>query len=469
MNRSPLGTSLNGQAERLEIDVAKRSWLFYPEYQQTAIPWLGAVPSHWEVRRLKSALVRNDGGAWGEDFDPNGTVVLRSTEQAVDGRWIIDDPARRLLSMKEQSAALLLEGDLVITKSSGSALHIGKTSLVDKTVESLGCCFSNFMQRLRCDARTEPRFVHYLLNSPVGREQFGFASNTTTGLANLNGGMIGNLRVAWPPLDEQQSIATFLDRKTRQIDELIETKQQLITLLHEQRTALISHAVTKGLNPDAPMKPSGVLWLGDVPAHWEVKRVKHVSRIRYGLGEPPARLPDGLPFIRATDIYRGTIDLSDVQRVDPRDIPWSRRPALESGEILVVRSGAYTGDSALVTKEMVGSIAGYDMVVTPFAAVPEFIALCFLSRPVLHGQIMLARSRAAQPHLNAEELGNIVFACPPSEEQAEIAEYLDKRLADLQEVCDRIDRIRDRLVEYRQTVVSAAVTGRIDVRRDVRL
>ena len=105
-------------------------------------------------------------------------------------------------------------------------------------------------------------------------------------------------------------------------------------------------------------KPSGIQWLGDVPKHWKIKRLKHLGGIRYGLGEPPPYVDDGLPLIRATDIYRGKININEVRRVDPADVPWSRSPQLKEKDILVVRSGAYTGDSALVTKELDGSIAG---------------------------------------------------------------------------------------------------------------
>jgi type I restriction enzyme S subunit len=191
---------------------------------------------------------------WGDDFDPEGTIVLRSTEQTVGGGWSIVDPARRSLTATERAAGLLATNDLLITKSSGSELHIGKTSIVTEEVASLQCCFSNFMQRLRCSNVLLPKLVFYVLNSPIGREQFVYGSNTTTGLANLNGHVIGNLTLAVPPLDEQRAITAFLDRETVRIDTLIGglptnasgpgVLTRLVTLLHEYRSALISAAVT---------------------------------------------------------------------------------------------------------------------------------------------------------------------------------------------------------------------------------
>lgn len=244
MNRAAGTGTLLERAERLEVQPSKRSWRPYPEYRPSGVAWLGDVPAHWIVRRLKTCLARNDGGVWGDDFDPEGTIVLRSTEQSVGGDWKIEDPARRALSAFERAAALLAEGDLVITKSSGSELHIGKTSIVTAEVAALGCCFSNFMQRLRCDRRTAPGFVHYILNSPIGREQMVYGSNTSTGLANLNGGVFGNIIACWPPLPEQRAIAAFLDRKTWQIDAVAGAIDQAIKRLVEYRQAVISAAVT---------------------------------------------------------------------------------------------------------------------------------------------------------------------------------------------------------------------------------
>lgn len=205
-------------------------------------------------------------------------------------------------------------------------------------------------------------------------------------------------------------------------------------------------------------KPSGIDWLGDVPEHWEAKRIKHLGKIRYGLGEPPEYADEGLPFIRATDIQRGKIDLEAVRRVDPSDVPWSRRPQLAMSEILVVRSGAYTGDSAIVTDEIAGCIAGYDMVLTIHSAYPPFVAWALLSRYLLEGQIYLERMRAAQPHLNAEELGACVVLAPAIPEQRAIADFLDRETAKIDTLVAKKRTLIERLKEKRTALISRTVT-----------
>ena len=212
--------------------------------KDSGVEWLGEIPEHWEVKPFKALLARNDRGVWGDDSADEGTIVLRSTEQTVDGRWLIESPARRLLTAREAAQARLEVGDLGVTKSSGSELHIGKTSIVDDSVAALNCGFSNFMQRLRVGRQHQARYFWYLLNCPVAREQFIFLSSTTTGLGNLSGSVLGTIRVPTTPKNEQRAIAAFLDRETARIDALVAKVRDAVDRLKELRTALISATVT---------------------------------------------------------------------------------------------------------------------------------------------------------------------------------------------------------------------------------
>ena len=279
----------------------------YPKYEPSGVVWLGEVPSQWEVKRLRYVLTRNDGGVWGDEDDPEGTVVLRSTEQTLDGGWRIEEPAKRALSASEKLYYVLDVGDLVVTKSSGSALHIGKTSIVTKGIAALAACFSNFMQRLRTSSTVDSLFVFYLLNSPAGRHQAAFNSNTTTGLANLTGTVLGNVFIAYPnSLREQRAISDFLARETAKIDALVDEMRTLIGPLKEKRTALISRTVTRGLPPNAAsaaglnphpvLKPSGIDWLGDVPIHWDIAQIRHRCTILDCMHRTVSFVEDGIPL-----------------------------------------------------------------------------------------------------------------------------------------------------------------------------
>ena len=238
---------------------------------------------------------------------------------------------------------------------------------------------------------------------------------------------------------------------------------------------LISRAVTRGLDASVKLKPSGVggstsltaSWLGEVPEHWEMKRLKHIASIRYGIGEPPDYIEDGIPLIRATNVNAGKIEVKNIVSVDPKDIPSNRIVWLKTGDIIVVRSGAYTGDSSIIPNEYSGTIAGFDMVLSCTKAHSLFISYGLLSKYFKEGQIDQEKMRAAQPHLNAEELGNCAVLLPPLPEQQAIAAFLDRETAKIDLLYSKVETAIEKLKEYRTALISAAVTGKIDVRKAV--
>lgn len=437
----------------------------YPAYKPSGVEWLGDVPEHWDVKQLKRSVLSRKGGVWGEEpnDEDTGIVCVRVADfDRTNLRVRIENPTFRSIPNNELKGRLLEKGDLLLEKSGGGEKQlVGAVMLFDHDVRAVN---SNFVARMTPASDYDSRYLAYL-HSWLYSSRINFRSiKQTTGIQNLDSDAYLSEKVAFPPLEEQQAIARFLDEQTRKIDDLIEAKRSLLDLLKEKRQAVITHAVTRGLDPAAKLKPSGVEWLGDVPEHWDVKRLKHLGHIRYGLGEPPEYSDDGLPFIRATDIYRGKINVNEVRRVDPSDVPWSRNPQLQEKDILVVRSGAYTGDSAIVTKDIAGSIAGYDMVMSVTEAGPEYIAYSLLGKHLLEGQIYLSKLRAAQPHLNAEELGNCLVAIPSEAEQSDI---VDQVREETQKIEDLESVVREAIVTLellRTSIISAAITGKIDVR-----
>ncbi|MBD0866288.1 MAG: restriction endonuclease subunit S [Rhodobacteraceae bacterium] len=195
--------------------------------------------------RLKHFLVKNDSGCWGED--PTGiddTVVLRSTEQSANGDWRITDPAVRHISASERKTKTIDLDDIIITKSSGSADHIGKASIANQSIADLEAVYSNFMQRIRVNHHALPGYVWHLLNSSVARYHYNVYATSTSGLGNLNGSIIGNLPIPLPTLTTQRQIADFLDRETARIGILQVKTRTSIDRLREYRAALITGAVT---------------------------------------------------------------------------------------------------------------------------------------------------------------------------------------------------------------------------------
>ena len=209
-------------------------------------------------------------------------------------------------------------------------------------------------------------------------------------------------------------------------------------------------------------EPSEVEWLRDIPRGWETMQFKRIARIRYGLGQPPPESPDGVPLIRATNIAHGVITDAGMMLIDSRQVPPGKSAVLSTNEIVVVRSGAYTGDSAIVPQRYAGSIAGYDMVATIKRGIEAFFAWQLLSREIYDLQFGFVKLRAAQPHLNSEELGKTVVTVPPLDEQRCIVAFLERETAKIDALIAKKERLIELLQEKRTSLISHAVTKGLD-------
>ena len=428
----------------------------YPTYWDSGVEWLGDVPIHWKVKRLKYLATVND-EVLAETTDPNMEIAYADIGNVDSIEGITSKEGLAFEDAPSRARRIVRQGDVIISTVRTYLKAIARIEATDaNTIVSTG--FAVLRPRYLHDG-----FVAYALSAPYFVERV-VAHSVGVSYPAINASELTCLDIAFPPIPEQRAIAAFLDRETAKIDSFVAQKQRLVELLQEKRTALISRAVTKGLDPNVPMKDSGVDWLGEIPAHWEVRRLKAIAEIRYGLGQPPRESPDGLPLIRATNVNGGHITDAGMSYVDPLDVPAGRQAFLSASEIIVVRSGAYTGDSSIVPRKYAGAIAGYDMVVTARSAHPEFLARALLCPYVRDAQLVVASTRSAQPHLNAEELGEALIVLPPIHEQQAITGLLDREIPKLDDLVAKVREAIERLKELRIALISAAVTGRIDVR-----
>ena len=447
----------------------------YREMEDSGVEWLGRVPKHWDVRRTKSLLSRNDSGVWGSDFDDDGVIVLRSTEQTVDGEWSIVAPAKRRLTPSEYSACRLEEGDLLVTKSSGSPLHIGKTSVVTKDIADSECCFSNFMQRLRATRDVMPRFLWYVFNGDLGRSQLDCYSDTTTGLANLNREIIGNVTLAAPPLVEQSAIVCFLDHVNRRVRRYIRTKQNLIALLEEQKQTIFHQAVTGEFNaqsgqPYGAYKQSGIKWLREVPQHWEERALSTVvSSIQTGpfgsqlhAGE---YVHGGIPVINPSHMRTGTLVPDPAVSASKTKAGELSRHYLSPGDIVMARRGE-VGRCALITQKEAGWICGTGSLrIRPIVGMfePRYLLIA-LSAGGVRDTLTLTSIGATMDNINAGMVSQLRIYLPPISEQMAIVDFVDKAKTHIDEAIDFSLREVKLLREYWSALVAKAVTGVIDVR-----
>ena len=353
---------------------------------------------------------------------------------------------------------LFEQGDALFAKIT-PCMENGKGALVRELPTRYGFGSTEF-HVLRPSRKIDGAFLYYATFNPVYRA---YAAENMVGAAGqkrVSSRFVKDTRLFLPPLPEQQRIAAYLDASCAAIDAAVAAKRSQLETLDALCSSILLRALTVGLHQKPETRFTGAPVLPQIPATWRFGRLKSVATIRYGLGQPPAELSSGVAMIRATDVDAGTIRTDNFLRVDPEELPPGRNPYLRAGEIIVVRSGAYTGDSAIVPPDLESAVAGYDMVVTATRASPRFIAYCLLSRYVLEGQLLLLTLRAAQPHLNAEELGSVLLALPPTrKEQEEIADHLDAKLGEVKRIVAGIQAQITTLTAYRKSLIHECITG----------
>lgn len=417
------------------------------EMKDSGVEWIGKMPSHWSASPFKKIIAQNDGGVWGEDpIDNDGAVVLRSTEQTVDGKWNIEQPAKRDLSHVAKLRYYKLEiGDLLITKSSGSALHIGKTSIVDADIAKLHCFYSNFMQRVRLKQNVMPKLYWYIMNSSIARYQFVFLQNSTSGIGNINSKHIDNIIVPVPPLVEQTAIAAYLDEKCATIDAIIAEAKASIEEYKSWKASVIFETVTKGLNPNAEMKDSGVEWIGEMPKDWDIVRFKRMHRgSNVGLS-----LDKDYWSTNEDDTVFYTAGLKSIH-TSYKDI--EPEMLTKENDLLLARNGTpyvyFPSIGAIYTDHIirVGIENGYNKAFVRYCLqqsianeVVDTVSIATWSVPIWNRQCL--------PH-------------PSLTEQTAIAAYLDEKCAAIDGIILEKEELIRELENYKRSLIFEVVTGK---------
>ena len=422
----------------------------YPTYKPSGVEWLGEVPEHWASRRLGFFFAERREKVSDKDFQAL-SVTKDGIVPQLDTAAKTDDGDNR---------KCVRTGDFVINSRSDRKGSSGLSRL-DGSV-SLICTV------LRPQESVQGGFIHHLLRSISFQEEFyRFGKGIVADLWSTNYSAMSEITLAMPPLEEQESIATFLDHETAKIDALIAEQQRLIELLQEKRQAVISHAVTKGLNPDAPMKDSGVEWLGEVPAHWDVCRVKAVSVFTTsGPRGWSERVGDvGALFVQSGDLndLMG-VDFANCKRVQVVDDAEAARTKLLDGDLVVCITGAKTGNVAVCESVPESSYVNQHLcLIRPGEGVhPRFLAALLKSGC---GQTYFSLAQyGLKQGLSLEEVREAPVALPPLDEQDRICQCLrgvSSRYFPLEAESQRTISL---LQERRSALISAAVTGKIDVR-----
>lgn len=444
----------------------------YEEYKDSGVDWLGEIPTHWNVERLKWTVTDCKNGFWGDS--PEGDESDINTVRVADfDRFALRVPDQdftvRSVPPEKRDGRVLEPGDLLLEKSGGGDKQpVGVVMLYD--LDRPAVC-SNFIARMPVADGYDPSFLRYLHGALYEAGINERAIKQSIGIQNLDADFYLDHEVGLPPLDEQRAIAAFLDRETEQIDALIEKKEQLIDLLEEKRTALISRVVTKGLDADVEMQDSGVEWLGEIPAHWESSRLKWCTRqdtsICYGIVQPGDHVEDGVPFVQTTNISTGTFELDYLQRTSQKIAAEYSRSRLEAGDVILgIR--ASIGAAYVVPKELEGAnlSRGIARIAVSDEVQAEYLKF-YLSSNHAENYWSLAQQGATFNEVSIANVRELSVPLPPFAEQHQIADYLAVRTELVDRLISKVNEAIDRLKEYRTALISAAVTGQIDVRETV--
>lgn len=440
----------------------------YPAYKDSGVEWLNQVPDHWCSVPIKyMALERNSlflDGDWIESKDISSDGIRYITTGNVgegaykeQGAGFISEETFHALGCTE-----VYEGDVLVSRLNNP---IGRACVVPDLGGRVVTSVDNVI--FRPDSKFDKKFIVYLFSS---EEYFKHTSNLARGatMQRISRGLLGNIRVVAPSFEEQTQIARFLDHETARIDALIEEQQRLIELLKEKRQAVISHAVTKGLDPTVPMKDSGVEWLGEVPAHWDVVPTNYRYEIQLGrmLNEQRAQGEHLKPYLRVFDVQWHSINTADLPVMDfPPDAQSMYR--LRDGDLLVNEGGSYVGRSAIWRGEL--DECYYQKALhrlRPHSRkkdISEFF-LYVMEMATQQGVFVAGGNQTTIDHLTAEQLRKYRFAFPPLEEQQQIAKFLSVESSKNLSTTAEAEKLIGLLQERRSALISAAVTGKIDVR-----
>lgn len=420
----------------------------YDSYKDSGVEWIGKVPSHWEIVPLKFTGKFGNGLTYSpKDVVDYGILVLRSSNIQKSSLSFEDN-----VYVSNVSKALLVQkGDVIICSRNGSAALVGKSAFIDKDINAT---FGAFM--MRYIPKINKKYGFYLFQTAIGRYKGYFA---TTTINQLTKGTIGEMKVPLANTEEQTAIVDFLDKKCSEIDNVISAQQKRIALLQELKQSAITHAVTKGLDPNVVMKDSGVEWIGEVPSHWDVAPVKRYANIFTGntpsTKEEKYYDSEDINWFTPVDFYKDCLRES-TRRISKISRKENACRIFPSKSVYMIGIGGTIGKIATCEEE--ASANQQINVIVPNANTDyRYLAYCMRCQKE---EIMLSANVVTLPIINQEKTGFLFMPHPRKTVQITIADYLDKKCASIDASISKAQHQVDLLQEYKQSLITEVVIGK---------
>lgn len=432
----------------------------YEKYKDSGVEWIGEIPEHWNITRVK--YICSESAIYGlnetaNNYEDEGVRLIRTTDINEYGN--LDDKINGVFISEEKAKGYILKtGDILVSRSGSLGL-----SLYFDEKKYGKCSYASYLVKFRTNRYNHPRYLFYFTKSESFYHQIQTALVSST-ISNFNGQKYANMKLPLPSYHEQKAIANFLDQKTSEIDSLIADKEKMIQLLQEKRQAIISEAVTKGLDPNVRTKDSGIEWIGEVPEHWSLSKIKYVSLIN---NKTLSEDTDDDYEIDYIDISSVTSlgKITGIQRLNFKDAPSRARRILSKGDTIVSTVRTYLRAIAFIENTQSNLICSTGFaVLTPLSKViPKYLFYLMNSEKYVN-EIMRRSVGVSYPAVNASDIGALECVLPDKDEQKYIVEYLDNCTMQIDQLVNDIQIQIQKLKEYRQSLISEAVTGKIDVR-----
>jgi type I restriction enzyme S subunit len=444
----------------------------YQSYKRTCIEWVEEIPISWEETKLKYVgnLYGGLTGKSGEDFkqvdNPNNKPYIPYTN-IFRNTYISKSHVDYVVLNDGENQNKVEKFDLFFLMSSETYQDLGKSCILIDDIDEL--YLNSFCKGFRVNRNDiSPLFLNYQLLGSVHKELISIEGRGFTRI-NLRQDRLNETPIFLPPLKEQLQIVQFLDEKTELIDKLISTKERKITLLKEQRTSLINQVVTKGLNPNVKMKDSCVEWIGEIPEMWLMGKIKFLSEI-ISKGTTPSTVGrevlevGNIFYVKVENIKEGYVGVPPSYFIDEETDKILSRSSLKENDILVVITGSTIGKVVILPKEFTPSNTnqGISFVRLKNKSNVRFVWY-WLSTEIIQDRIKVVCTQSTQPNLSMEDLGNFSIPLPSELEQLQIVVYLDSKTKEIDDLVKLEQKKIDLLKQYRQSLISEVVTGKIKV------
>lgn len=442
----------------------------YPEYKDSGVEWIGEIPESWEIHRLKYLISQIESGGrekgggnildegvfslGGEHINWNGTLKLGNL------RFISEEYYNSMQTGK------IRINDILLVKDGAT---IGKTAIVNKMkYEKMAVNEHVFI--LRSNQKLLPQLLYYIVSGDSGFSQIKL-TETGSAQGGINQDFPSKVIVSIPEnIKEQHKIVSFLDRKTSEIDLTIEKYTRLIELLQEKRTALINHVVTKGLDPEAPMKDSGVEWIGEIPEEWEVKKIKDVASVSISNVDKKSKPDEPDVFLcNYTDVYNNDFITSEINFMKATaNFDQIKKLALLKDDVIITKDSESPDDiavPALVNQELKNVVCGYHLAL--IRPNKEFLDGNFLFRSLeskkINDQFVVNANGVTRFGISTYPIKNSYLSIPPLKEQIKIVNYLENQILNMDKTIIKINENISLLQEYKKSLIHHVVTGKVNV------